>query len=99
MAVADASIAHGKALEAQFINHAPCGSTGRVFEDAAGTFLAERLAGAPFFVADTNTLENFFVRFGGEFQNHREHHIIGGKTNWATVDRNLVAREEFDQGE
>jgi len=36
-----------------------------MFDDAAGTLLAERLAGAPFFVADTNPLENIFVLFGG----------------------------------
>ena len=58
MTVADAGVAHRQALEPQFINHAAHGGTRRILEDAAGAFLAERLAGAPFFVADTNTFED-----------------------------------------
>src|SRR5207245_7890428 len=65
VAVADPRIAHGKSLESQFVNHASGGSARRVLENAAGTFLAKRLAGAPFFVADTNTFEDFFERLGG----------------------------------
>ena len=79
MAVADLRVADGVALQAQLIDHAPCGRSGRIFENAARTFLTERLAGAPFLVADTNPLENFAEWFGGKFQLHREHHIIRRK--------------------
>ena len=54
MTIADLGVAHGQSLESQLINHAAGGCAWRVFEDAAGAFLTERLAQAPFFVADTN---------------------------------------------
>jgi uncharacterized MAPEG superfamily protein len=59
MAIADARVAHLKALQAELINHAAGGSARRIFENAAGAFLIERLTGAAFFVADANPLENF----------------------------------------
>ena len=77
--VADAGVADGKTLESQFIDHSAGGPAGRIFEDAAGAFLIERLAGAAFFVADANPLENFAVWLGGQLQFHREHNIIGRK--------------------
>src|SRR5258708_37979127 len=95
MTVADAGVAHGQALEPQFIDHAARGGTWRIFEDAAGAFLAERLARSPFFVADTNPLKYFFERFGGEFQYHREHHIIGRKRSVAVFEKNFRAPKEF----
>ena len=54
MTIADLGVTHGQTFESQFINHAARGGPWRVFEDAAGAFLTERLARAPFFVADTN---------------------------------------------
>src|SRR5258705_1181265 len=96
MTVADASVAHGQAFEPQFIDHAARGGARRVFEDAAGALLAERLARTPLFVADTNTFEDYLERFGGQFQYHREHHIIRGKRSVPVFERNLVAAENFD---
>src|SRR5260370_38364599 len=95
MTVADAGVAHGQTLEPQFIDHAARGGTWRIFEDASGAFLAERLARTALFVADTNPLKNFFERFGGEFQNHREHHIIGRKRSVAELQRNFSAPKTF----
>src|SRR3981189_3693202 len=97
MTVADAGVAHGQALEPQLLDHAARGGARRVFENAAGAFLAERLAGAPFFVADTNTFEDYFERFGGEFQYHRENHILRRKRSVPVFERNLVATENFDR--
>src|SRR6266852_6784897 len=96
MAVADAGVADGKSFKPQLINHPARGPARRVLEDAAGALLAERLARTPFFVADTNPLKNFFVRFGGKFQCHREHHIIRRKRSVPIFERNLMAPEDFD---
>ena len=96
MAVADARIANGVAFESELIDHASGGRSGRILENAAGAFLAKRLAGTPFFVADTNPLENFAEWLGGKFQLHREHHIIGRKRCMPVFERNLIALENFD---
>jgi hypothetical protein len=77
--VAYAGITHGKALERQFIDHLAGRPATRVFKDASGAFLVEGLAGAAFFVADANPLENLAVWLGGQLQFHREHNIIGRK--------------------
>src|SRR5216684_7017404 len=95
MAVADAGVANGKSFEPQLINHPARGPARRVLEDAAGALLAERLARTPLFVADTNPLKNFFVRFGGKFQLHREHHIIRRKRSVTVFKGNLLAPEDF----
>src|SRR5258708_22810490 len=58
VAVADPGVAHGKAFQPEFIDHASGRSAGRISENAPGASLAERLGGAPFFGADTNPLEN-----------------------------------------
>src|SRR5712691_11816065 len=96
MTVADAGVANRQTLESQLINHAACRRTWRILEYAAGAFLAEGLAGSPFFVADTNTLEDFLERLGGKFQCHRKHHIIGRKRSVPVFERNLIVPEDFD---
>ena len=58
VAIADAGVADGEALQAQLVDHAAGGSARRILEDAAGAFLIERLAGSALFVADTNSLKN-----------------------------------------
>jgi len=58
VAVADAGVAHGQPFQSELVNHASGGSARWVLEDAAGAFLAQRLARSPFFVADTNTFED-----------------------------------------
>src|SRR6266436_9630811 len=73
MTIADAGVAHRHALESQFIDHAARGCAWRVFENAAGAFLTERLARAPLFVADTNPVKNFFFFFEG-YGHHRDLH-------------------------
>src|SRR5215467_9679341 len=95
MAVADAGIADAQPLESQLINHAASGGPRRVFEDATCGFLTERLAGAPFLIADTNPLKNFLVRFGGKLQRHCEHHIISCKRSVTVFKGNLIAPEDF----
>src|SRR5215467_9957034 len=95
MAVADAGIADAQPLESQLINHAASGGPRRVFEDATCGFLTERLAGAPFLIADTNPLKNFLVRFGGKLQRHCEHHIIRRKRSVTVFKGNLIAPEDF----
>src|SRR5258708_6961001 len=55
------------------------GPARRILENTARDFLIERLAGAPLFIADANSLEYLAVRFGGKFQSHCEHNIIGRK--------------------
>src|SRR5690242_4335031 len=96
VAVADAGIADGKALEPQFINHASGGPARRILENAAGAFLIERLTGAAFFVADANALENFAVWLGGELQFHREHNIIGRKRSVTIFEGNLFFPQRFN---
>src|SRR5262245_528224 len=95
MAIADARVAHAQAFEAEFIDHAAGGSSGRIFEDAAGAFLPHRLAGAPLFIADTNSLKYFLVRFGGKTQRHCEHHIIRRKRSVTVFKGNLIVPEDF----
>src|ERR1700681_265686 len=84
------------ALQSELINHASCRRSGGILENAAGAFLAERLACAAFFVTDTNPLENFAEWLGGEFQRHREHHIIGRKRCMRVFERNLIALQNSD---
>ena len=79
MTVADLGVADAQTFQAKFVNHAARGGSGRIFEDATGTFLPERLTRTPLLIADTNPLKNFFERFGGKFQRHCEHHIIRPK--------------------
>src|SRR5262249_28849873 len=62
---ADAGTADAQSLQAELVDHAAGGSSGRILEDAAGAFLPHGLAGAPLFVADANSLDYFVVRFGG----------------------------------
>src|SRR5207248_9293317 len=90
MTITDAGVAYGHALESQFIDHAARGCAGRVFENAAGAFLAERLARAQIFVADTNPVNNFFERYGGEFKNHSAHTIIRRNGSLPVFERTFV---------
>src|SRR5262245_53141538 len=95
MAIADAGIADAQAFEAELINHASSRGSGRVLEDAAGAFLPHGLAGAPFFIADANSLNYFTVRFGGKTQRHCEHHIIRRKRSVTVFKGNLSTPEDF----
>src|SRR5262249_33924356 len=95
VAVADTGFPDAQALEPEFIDHAPGGGSGRIFEDAAGAFLPHGLTGAPLFVADANSLDYFTVRFGGKIQRHCEHHIIRRKRSVTVFKRNLIAPEDF----
>src|SRR5262249_50281187 len=90
-----AGVPHVTALQSEFVDHAAGGGSWGVLEDAAGAFLAERLARSPLFVADTNSLEYFLERLGGEFQRHRQHHIIRRKRGVPVFKGNLVAPEDF----
>ena len=95
VAVADARVADGETFQAEFIDHASGGGARRILEDAAGALLAQGLAGAPLFIADTNSLENFAVRLGGKSELHCQHHIIGRKRSVPVFEGNLIACEGF----
>src|SRR5882762_11858424 len=41
VAIADARVADGQPFESELVNHAACGCARRIFEDAAGAFLAK----------------------------------------------------------
>src|SRR5215831_7413343 len=95
VAVADTGFPDAQALQPEFIDHAPGGGSGGIFEDAAGAFLPHGLTGAPLFIADANSLDYFTVRFGGKIQRHCEHHIIRCKRSVTVFKRNLITPEDF----
>src|SRR5258708_17166224 len=64
-------------------------------EEAVGACRGQRLVRTLLVVGDTNPLKNFFVRFGGKCQLHREHHSIRRKRSVTVFKGNLLAPEDF----
>src|SRR5579862_6244112 len=95
VAIGDHGVTNAKTFELELVDHAAGGSAGRIFEDAAGTFLIERLGGAAFFIADFDSGDDFLVGLGGKLELDAKHDVVGSEGCVAVVEADLIALESF----
>src|SRR5579884_1011053 len=96
MALADHGVAHTKALQPQLVNQTPRRKPGRIFEDASGTFLVQRLARAAFGVGCANQFHDLGIGALHQLQFDAQDDVVWRKRRGPVAETDSILLDLLD---